>query len=141
MMMQMSLKDALQQFPKCRDLVLCFGSGMDEVIRENQDWHSRIKVFLYFKNQVLLGWSWLIPQTRHHSTRYYFMVMVKESSCQKGLGRQLFDVAHKYAQKQHRRLIVFPHDETSSVFFNKMKVKSKNKLFWWPGMLAEKDLF
>lgn len=143
MIKEMSLQQALIEYPESKNLILGFGSGMYQVLIGFPNLHSQIKTYLYFNNSnTLIGWSWLIPHLNFQKLRrLIFQIYVKSGNKNRrqGVGTELFLRAQAYACERHCRMVVYPWDTQSDVFFEKMQVLKRNCLDW-PGNFMGLDI-
>lgn len=132
----LSLKDALDIYPDCRDLILCKGSAMSQILDNKFPSliPQKIKVELCCLEEKVLGWSWLIrcrfrskysKEKELKNNAYSLMLFVNPEFRKKGIARQLFLNAQNLARKEHRRLFVHPWDPESENFYKLIKESNK----------------
>jgi GNAT superfamily N-acetyltransferase len=73
---------------------------------------------------LILGWSVCYPHAVcfNSNPQNDIMLYVRRNQRRKGIGTRLYKAAYRFAKKKKKKIAVFPHDDTSYGFFNKMKI-------------------
>lgn len=143
MIKQMSLYDALIEYPECEKLVLYYSdegsssSGMGEIIwtiKEDPSnstirFAKHIKVWLYFKAKKLRAWAWLFQKPNQKIRKLSFFIYCLPEIRKKGVGQKLYYLAKEEAQRRHRKMVVHPWNLRSRNFYDKLKAKNQESWF------------
>lgn len=132
----------VEKYPTVRNLKINSSSEMGYKLSKygNTD---RYLGYLILKENIPVAWAWTYHSIREYGAKYgintgraiHFYVYTNPDYRRKGLGKFLYQCGKDEAAKKHRKLIVYPWDDVSCDFYNKVHYPDNKPLpvglKWW----------
>lgn len=123
------LIETITQWPELKTYFASYGSFFYRTLHKEQyfKYQKKIKCFVLFDKEKIIGWSWVMPDKNHEKRVTDFMIFVHPSYRKQGYGTELITHTTKTSRdkRAHR---VFKYDSTSREFFKKLKHNDNSKL-------------